>query len=327
MDKRQILLITKDAHSFLLKALIKSLNGGGFDVVPINPNAEEIMYLKRNDNLPPIFIVYLEDYEDKYDTLFPCLEKLVSEPNITRHLYLVGNSIEISAAYKFIPKNLVAYAFERPVNSMEMIKQIQLLSAGYSYEYTPENLVKSEHLDPKKHTLLLVDDDSTYLKAMERWFTKEFNVFAVNSGMNAVSLLKRRTVELILLDYEMPVLSGLEVFQIMRSEPSTAHIPIIFLTSKDDKKTVMEVLQAGPDAYLLKTKPPAILVQNIKDFFAEKEKKNANNADENAALEGDGEEKAEYKSDLPGTDIPSSDLPKSDIPASDIPQSDLPKDE
>ena len=135
MDKRQILLITKDAHSFLLKALIKSLNGGGFDVVPINPNAEEIMYLKRNDNLPPIFIVYLEDYEDKYDTLFPCLEKLVSEPNITRHLYLVGNSIEISAAYKFIPKNLVAYAFERPVNSMEMIKQIQLLSAGYSYEY------------------------------------------------------------------------------------------------------------------------------------------------------------------------------------------------
>ena len=200
---------------------------------------------------------------------------------------------------------------------MEMIKQIQLLSAGYSYEYTPENLVKSEHLDPKKHTLLLVDDDSTYLKAMERWFTKEFNVFAVNSGMNAVSLLKRRTVELILLDYEMPVLSGLEVFQIMRSEPSTAHIPIIFLTSKDDKKTVMEVLQAGPDAYLLKTKPPAILVQNIKDFFAEKEKKNANNADENA----------EYKSDLPGADIPSSDLPKSDIPASDIPQSDLPKDE
>lgn len=322
MDKRQILLITKDAHSFLLKALIKSLNGGGFDVVPINPNAEEIMYLKHNDNLPPIFIVYLEDYEDKYDTLFPCLEKLVSEPNITRHLYLVGNSIEISAAYKFISKNLVAYAFERPVNSMEMIKQIQLLSAGYSYEYTPENLVKSEHLDPKKHTLLLVDDDSTYLKAMERWFTKEFNVFAVNSGMNAVSLLKRRTVELILLDYEMPVLSGLEVFQIMRSEPSTAHIPIIFLTSKDDKKTVMEVLQAGPEAYLLKTKPPAILVQNIKDFFAEKEKKNAGNAEEGAALEGNGEEKPEYKSDLPGADIPSSDLPQSDIP-----QSDLPKDE
>ena len=77
--------------------------------------------------------------------------------------------------------------------------------------------------------------------------------------------------------------------------------------------------------YLLKTKPPAILVQNIKDFFAEKEKKNANNADESVNLEG--EEKAEYKSDLPSSDIPSSDLPKSDIPASDIPQSDLPKDE
>ena len=175
MDKKPILLVTKDAHSFLLKALIKSLNSGGFEVVPIGPYADEIMYLKNNGNLPPIFIVYLEDYEDKYETLFSCFEKLVTEPNITRHLYLVGNPIELNAAYKFIPKKLVAFAFERPVNSAEMIKQIQLLSAGYSYDYDPENLVHTERLDPNKHTILLVDDDSTYLKAMERWFKKRAN--------------------------------------------------------------------------------------------------------------------------------------------------------
>ena len=308
MDKKPILLITKDAHSFLLKALIKSLNGGGFEVLAISPNADEIMYLKRSGNLPPIFIVYLEDYEDKYESLFSCLQSLVTEPNITRHLYLVGNPIEFSAVYKFIPKNLVAFAFERPVNSAEMIKQIQLLSAGYSYEYAPENLVKSERLDPNKHTILLVDDDSTYLKAMERWFTKEFNVFAVNSGMNAISLLKKRTVELVLLDYEMPVLSGLEVFQILRSEAATSQIPIIFLTSKDDKKTVVEVLQAGPDAYLLKTKPPAVLVQNIKDFFAEREKKKEKVAEEN--VQNEEEAKPEYKSDIPSSEAPASDLPK-----------------
>ena len=304
MEKRKILLVTKDAHSFLLKALIKSLNGGGFEVVAVPPNVDEIMFLKEKGTLPPLFIVYLEDYEDKYPELFPYLEKLVSETTVIRHLYIVGNAIEFNEVYRFIARNKVSYAFERPVNSTEMIKQIDLLSAGFGYEYTPENeeKKKSESLDPKKKTVLLVDDDSTYLKAMERWFSKEFNVFAVNSGVNAISFLKKRLVDLVLLDYEMPVLSGLEVFQILRSEPTTSSLPVIFLTSKDDKRTVMEVLSSGPDAYLLKTKPPAVLVQNIKEFFRVWEEKKAQKEAEKA----EKEETEEFYSSAPGSDLPKS---------------------
>jgi CheY-like chemotaxis protein len=79
-------------------------------------------------------------------------------------------------------------------------------------------------------------------------------------------------VDLILLDYEMPGLSGLDVLQMLRSEPETAHVPVIFLTGSDDKKTVMAVLAAKPDGYLLKAMPPAVLVQNVEDFFVKQKK-------------------------------------------------------
>lgn len=274
MDKR-ILLITKNANTFLLKALIKSLNDGGFEVFAMPPEADEIMFLKERNTLPDIFLVYLEDYEDKYPDLFTYLEHLVAHDNKSRQLYLIGNETEINAVYKYVQKKYVSFAFIRPINSAEMIKQIELLSAGYSYEVQEDGVKKKKgnEFDPTRKTVLLVDDDSTYLKAMERWFMKEYNVYTSGSGMNTIAFLKEHKVDLILLDYEMPVLSGFEVFQMLRAEPETANIPVIFLTSKDDKQTIMEVLAARPDNYLLKTKPPAILMQSIHDFFESREKK------------------------------------------------------
>ena len=71
--------------------------------------------------------------------------------------------------------------------------------------------------------------------------------------LNAISLLTQHHVDLILLDYEMPVVSGLQVLEMLRSEPATANIPVIFLTAKDDRETVMKVVAAHPEKYLLKT--------------------------------------------------------------------------
>jgi CheY-like chemotaxis protein len=72
---------------------------------------------------------------------------------------------------------------------------------------------------------------------------------------------------MILLDYEMPVLSGLDVFQLIKSDPSTAGIPVVFLTANDDSEIVKQVIAARPVGYLLKNTPPGILVQKIADIF------------------------------------------------------------
>ncbi|MBQ7160066.1 MAG: response regulator [Treponema sp.] len=118
-----------------------------------------------------------------------------------------------------------------------------------------------------KKRILVVDDDSTMLRTMNNWFSSKYEVFMANSGMNAISLLAQKKVDLILLDYEMPVVSGLQVFEMLKSEVATASIPVIFLTSKDDKETVMKVLAAKPEKYLLKTRPAEELIKSVDDFF------------------------------------------------------------
>jgi DNA-binding NarL/FixJ family response regulator len=53
----------------------------------------------------------------------------------------------------------------------------------------------------------------------------------------------------------------------IRSEPSTADTPVMFLTAKNDKESVMSVVGLKPEKYLLKTMPPDVLMENIDNFF------------------------------------------------------------
>ena len=72
---------------------------------------------------------------------------------------------------------------------------------------------------------------------------------------------------MILLDYEMPVTSGPQVLEMIRSETRTGTIPVIFLTGKGDRESVVKVLALKPDGYLLKSTDKATLLKSLEDFF------------------------------------------------------------
>ena len=73
--------------------------------------------------------------------------------------------------------------------------------------------------------------------------------------MQAITFLLKTKVDLILLDYEMPVVDGPQVLEMLRSEEATAHIPVIFLTGIGTKEAVSRVMALKPDGYILKTTP------------------------------------------------------------------------
>ena len=64
-----------------------------------------------------------------------------------------------------------------------------------------------------------MDDDPTFLKLVKNWLEEEYKVTIVNSGMQAITYLATNTPDLILLDYEMPVTSGPQVLEMIRSDP------------------------------------------------------------------------------------------------------------
>lgn len=248
--KKRVLFVAS-GQSFLVKAMVKQIQAAAYEVVLSEPDIVEI---SQKEPIPDIFIVYLEGDLHAFNGTLKYLKKLKTEEGVDRVLYLIGSPAELDAAYAVISRGFVNAAFTRPVNIMEVVNRLNIL-------------ITDESEFHGKKRILVVDDDSTMLRTMNNWFSAKYEVFMANSGMNAISLLTQKKVDLILLDYEMPVVSGLQVFEMLRSEPATANIPVIFLTSKDDRETVMKVLAAKPEKYLLKTRPAEELIKSVDDFF------------------------------------------------------------
>ncbi|MBR5420092.1 MAG: response regulator [Lachnospiraceae bacterium] len=120
----------------------------------------------------------------------------------------------------------------------------------------------------KKSRILIVDDDPSFAKMVREWIKDLYRVDIVTAGMQAITFLVKAAedeqVDLILLDYEMPVVDGPQVLQMLRQEEATAHIPVIFLTGVGTKEAVSRVMSLKPDGYLLKTTPRTEILEYLK---------------------------------------------------------------
>jgi CheY-like chemotaxis protein len=97
-----------------------------------------------------------------------------------------------------------------------------------------------------------------------------YRVSIVTSGAQAMMYIADNRPDLILLDYDMPVTTGPQVLEMIRSETKVDSIPVIFLTGKGDKERVMKVLALKPDGCLLKSADKATLLKSLEDFFEKK---------------------------------------------------------
>ena len=118
-----------------------------------------------------------------------------------------------------------------------------------------------------KKSILVVDDDPQYLGLVREWLKGTYKVSMANSGLQAIKWLGKNKVDLILLDHEMPVTTGPQVLEMLRSDNETASIPVIFLTGKGDKESVMAVVALKPEGYFLKNIKKDELLQKLEEFF------------------------------------------------------------
>ncbi len=103
--------------------------------------------------------------------------------------------------------------------------------------------------------ILVVDDNPVMLRTMQSMLARKYRVIFATSGPQAIAAIAKEKPDLILLDYEMPVVNGKMTLEILRSEDSTRDIPVVFLTGMDDANHVKDVLALRPEGYLLK--PPS----------------------------------------------------------------------
>ncbi len=104
----------------------------------------------------------------------------------------------------------------------------------------------------EKMRILAVDDNIVNLATLEQELKDKYEVIPMSSGRRAIKFLYRETVDLILLDVQMPVMDGIETLKEIRSLETGLTVPVIFLTAKKDKSTVIEGTKLGIMDYVLK---------------------------------------------------------------------------
>ena len=251
----KILIINRGA-AFMTDALAKNLQKSGFTAVVTEPEIE-LIGKERGDT--DIYVLYAGNFVFESPDVLVFLKDILAEDEKT--LCVIGYTKELDEIKNVIPDDLTAHRFERPFDMKVLIAELKKLSAA------DEERKKGKHI-------LLVDDDLTFLKMMQGWLSMKYNVTITRSGMQAITYIATHTPDLILLDYDMPITPGPQVMEMIRSEHNAAEIPIIFLTGKSDKESVMNVMALKPQGYLLKSMSKEEIIESVDHFFETKKWKN-----------------------------------------------------
>lgn len=119
----------------------------------------------------------------------------------------------------------------------------------------------------RKKKILVVDDSDFMRKAMLDLLGHDYEVQMADSGMSAIRSISLARPDLVLLDYEMPVCSGSQVLEMIRSEKDFTDIPVIFLTCRVDRESVQKAISLKPEGYLSKTLSTDSVKKEIDHFF------------------------------------------------------------
>ena len=113
--------------------------------------------------------------------------------------------------------------------------------------------------------VLVVDDEADLIELVSYNLKKEgFAVDSASDGEEALSKIRKKKYDLLILDLMLPGLQGMEFCRILRNDPKTAGLPIIMLTAKGEEVDKVLGLEMGADDYMTKPFSPRELVARVK---------------------------------------------------------------
>ena len=129
-------------------------------------------------------------------------------------------------------------------------------------------------MEEQKKIIFLVDDNPIYLNVGKTSLQDKYTVVTMPSGEKLLEVLDHAKPDLILLDIEMPGLSGYETIEKLKSNKDTMDIPVIFLTGKSEAENELQGLSLGAVDYISKPFSPPLLLLRIELHLTMQDQKN-----------------------------------------------------
>lgn len=101
-------------------------------------------------------------------------------------------------------------------------------------------------------TVLIVDDEPMNVTILEDLFSRYYRTLSAARGQEALNLIEREHVDLVLLDIMMPGMSGLQVLDALRNNQQTADLPVILVSARTEERDIVQGLNIGANDYIVK---------------------------------------------------------------------------
>lgn len=117
-------------------------------------------------------------------------------------------------------------------------------------------------------TILIVDDEPVIRNAVKRIFEKEnYRVVFAKDAMELTKVMEDVRLDLILLDINLPWVNGIELCQLLKSNPSLRHLPVAFVSGNKTEEDIKKGYEAGADEYITKPFEVDELQKTVKDLL------------------------------------------------------------
>ncbi len=236
---KKILLIGK------LNSIVKETNkflSQFFHVQLCSENANVAEGMLKIINPDLVLISLIGAYDIDTSIFFMLSSQYSNIPVLT-----IGTKEESSTFFKY-------YEGSQFENLIRPVENTVIMDAICNKLGIQEKELQKQATGTDKKRILVVDDNGTTLRTMKAMLEKYYEVTVAISGAQAMTSIGKKRPDLILLDYEMPVCDGRMTLEMIRADNDMKDIPVIFLTSVNDRDNIEAVLRLKPAGYFLK--PP-----------------------------------------------------------------------
>jgi len=122
-------------------------------------------------------------------------------------------------------------------------------------------------LKSSRKKIIIVDDNASYLSVVRVLLKPFYEVYPAPSAAKLFEVVKKFIPDLVLLDVNMPEMSGFEAISILKENPRYKDIPVVFLTSRDDEASAVKGLDLGAVDYITKPFSGPLLLKRISNIL------------------------------------------------------------
>lgn len=138
-------------------------------------------------------------------------------------------------------------------------------------EGEPESVLPDEPIK-KQYAVMVVDDNPEILDFLSKILSEEYFVISASSGEEALLILEKNNIDLIISDVMMEEMDGFELCGKIKTDINISHVPVILLTAKTDTESKIKGLESGADAYIEKPFSPFHLKAQLRNLLKKREK-------------------------------------------------------